>query len=119
MGEPYIANMKIRSFFNKKEVFFPKKNKTRNWYPGINLWTYLNAGGVYPERQTICSLIREADWSNHHDIVPWNIVLSGKTIHLIDRNDSGHPDIPSSEEVSKKIENIISFVSGKDKEFRR
>jgi SAM-dependent methyltransferase len=75
----------------------PEKNEARTWWPGINLQTYLTLGGVYPPRERIAQLVEkevkravfgEGDIGltgiDHMDIRPWNIILSGDAVTLID-----------------------------------
>lgn len=105
----YPVRMKIETDFNKSNVSFLDKPETRCYYPGINLWTYLELNGVYPERGTVASLVEKADWSDHNDINLWNIILSGEKVSVIDRKDPGHPTVVPVEKVKDMITDIRSY----------
>jgi len=59
----------------------------RPWVPGINLWNWLQLGGSYPDRATVRRLVSEAGAelsSPHGDFKPWNLILQGQSVHVID-----------------------------------
>jgi hypothetical protein len=63
----------------------PYANQHVEWHPGINLMTYLAFNGYYPDRKTIVSIL-PLDF-HHRDWMPNNMILQGKKICLIDKND--------------------------------
>ena len=114
-GTDYVAKKKLKMNFSKAEVTFVNKNITRAWIPGINLWTYLQLDGIYPSRQTLAQMIKDADWDKHHDIVPWNVVLSGNKVSVIDKNDPGHPE----EAPLTNVDKIVDFVLSGEKQYNQ
>lgn len=65
--------------------------QVRDLLPGINLRTYQRYGGVFPHPHYIADRIRATplDPTNlHADIWPWNFVLDGLDVHLIDGHDA-------------------------------
>ncbi len=58
----------------------------RPWYPGVNLWNWCQLGGVYPERQSVQFRVCEvaATVETHGDFKPWNLILQGQAVKLID-----------------------------------
>jgi SAM-dependent methyltransferase len=78
----------------------PEKQDARVWFPGINLQTYLTFGGVYPPRARVAEIVeREIERAlfgqgdvglagvKHNDVRPWNVVISGELVTLIDFSD--------------------------------
>ncbi len=92
IGVPNIAPlgpMSISSTLSRKTVEFFRKDEVRDWLPGINLQTYLRLGGVYPNREAIERMVREMPLpeKHHGDIRPWNFILDGRGVRLIDGGD--------------------------------
>lgn len=85
LGAPKATDVRIRSSRLYKTVDFPRKNRTRNWVRGINLLTYLACGGFTPSRHRIVGMVGYRE--GHGDVRPWNYILSGDTVTLIDAND--------------------------------
>lgn len=63
---------------------------SRPWLPGMNLWNWLQFGGSYPSRADVRAAVIEAAEhleSPHGDLRPWNVILQGLRVSLID---AGH-----------------------------
>jgi len=88
LGAPKATDVRIRSSLFYKSVDLPRKNETRNWVRGINLLTYLACGGFTPSRSTIADMVGYRE--GHGDVRPWNYILSGDTVTLIDADDPRH-----------------------------
>lgn len=56
----------------------------RPWIQGINLWNWLALGGVWPERERVLELLDTVEPRAHGDVQPWNFILDGDNVHLID-----------------------------------
>lgn len=63
--------------------------EARPWHQGMNLWNWLQMGGVHPDRATVqqAALAAAEGVSNHGDFKPWNLILQGQSVAVID---SGH-----------------------------
>jgi len=78
----------IASDFSHKTVSWPYKPEARAWHRGINLATYLDLGGAWPTRETIIGYLRSLRLTGAHgDIQPWNVILQGDAVQLIDAAD--------------------------------
>lgn len=82
-------NMQVTSDDSTKRVFFPAKNESRKWIPGINLATWDKLGGIYPDNFDLAvmaeSIVIDSE-RPHRDIQAKNIIL-GHGLSLIDYND--------------------------------
>lgn len=73
----------------KTIVFKPIKKgdaEARDWVHGINLWTWCELGGVYPSADDIVASMAAAyeERPDQGDLHPWNFILQGRRIVLID-----------------------------------
>lgn len=59
-----------------------------NWIRGINLYTFKGTQGLYPSTAYIKDQIKKFAGTNHNDIWLGNMVLQGKSVKLIDFDDS-------------------------------
>ncbi|PHP65668.1 hypothetical protein CSC94_17625 [Zhengella mangrovi] len=88
-----IDHIRIRSDWASSDKEDLKRQQVRPFIPGLNLRTFLLMGGQLPERESIVDALERRLISNHDparihgDIRPWNIVLSGAALHLIDSED--------------------------------
>lgn len=59
---------------------------TREWIEGLNLWTFCGFGGVVPQSSKVVQMVKEFPLpeTHHGDIVPWNFILTGNGLRLID-----------------------------------
>lgn len=88
-GRHPVRNHWIASFADSKTITYVD-GESRDWHPGMNLWNWLQLGGAWPERKTIGLVVAAATSglkTPHGDIAPWNYILQGQSVALID---SGH-----------------------------
>ncbi len=77
--------------FCKKTAWFAHKRQERPWVPGINLWNFLQYGGLWPTRCRLAKAVAAFPLpaTPHGDIMPWNFVLRGNgRLQLIDGGES-------------------------------
>lgn len=84
-----IGGNTIASDFFKKSITLHRKNESHDWIAGINLQTFLSLGGCYPLREDLARMVesypRPAE--PHGDVQPWNFIINGAGLHLIDGRD--------------------------------
>lgn len=88
-GAHPVRAHRIASTAEGKRVKFAGE-PARDWAPGLNLWNWLQLGGSYPDRaQVRAALVGAARGlvSPHGDLRPWNVILQGEAVQLID---AGH-----------------------------
>lgn len=88
-GPHPVRAHRIESSRDDKRIVY-RDGEDRPWYPGLNLWNWLQLGGSYPAAKAVCrSVSAAADGlkSPHGDLRPWNMILQGQAVQLID---SGH-----------------------------
>lgn len=90
-GSPNIRFYAVNSNFNEKTLYKPRINKTIPWKKGINLWTFKNMNGVYPSKEVIHQEIKRLSGFMHGDFLPWNMVIQGNNLELIDWEDNNAP----------------------------
>jgi hypothetical protein len=80
----------VTSTYDTQSVVFERKRERRPWLPGINLRTYQYLNGAYPTPATIATWLDEypLPTTRHGDIRPWNFILDGNCVHLIDGRDA-------------------------------
>ena len=91
-GSPNLRFYPINSNFTEKTIYKPRINKTIDWKKGINLWTFKNMNGVYPAKDIIREEIKRLSVFQHGDFLPWNMVMQGNNLELIDWEDNNAPD---------------------------
>lgn len=82
----------INSNFQEKTLYKPRIDKTIEWKPGINLWTFKHMNGIYPTQDLIQQEIKRLSLYPHGDFVPWNMIVQGNNLELIDWDDNNAPD---------------------------
>lgn len=88
-GPHPVRAHQIASTFKEKTVTFDGE-QPRQWAPGMNLWNWLQMGGVYPSRASVQVAMKQAAAGivgTHGDLKPWNVVLGGEAVQIID---AGH-----------------------------
>ncbi len=89
-----MENYRIQSNFQKKELIknMPEYDLclSSDWIPGVNLLTFKMYHGIYPERKHLKREIKKLSKIRHNDWMVNNIIVSGKTLHLIDMIDPRH-----------------------------
>jgi len=89
-SEKKAQGISIQSTKTSKTLYNKVKEENRNWIPGINLRTYQYLNGTYPNRKSVTKMLDNLDVTGHPDLTPWNVIISGKQLHLIDQNDPRH-----------------------------
>lgn len=87
-GSPNIRFYPIISNFDAKSMYKVRLDKTLDWKPGINLWTFKHMNGVYPSKALIHNEIHRLAEFAHLDFFPWNMVIQGNHLELIDWDDN-------------------------------
>jgi hypothetical protein len=82
LGAPRVRRHRIDSTYASKRIVY-RDGETRDWVPGINLWTWCRLGGVYPDRPHVLRQV-EAAADGHGDLRPWNFILAGEVVVPID-----------------------------------
>jgi len=90
-GSPNIRFYPINSNFHEKTIYKARIDKTIDWKKGINLWTFKNLNGVYPAKDIIHQEIKRLSAFPHCDFTPWNIIMQGNRLELIDWDDNNAP----------------------------
>ncbi len=102
-----LGPVSITSTPHDKRVHFERKGQEREWLAGINLRTYQLLGGIYPSGQAVAKLVRRTTLPEvpHGDIQPWNFILDGEAVHLIDGRDGRgiYPDKESLHATAQAI----------------
>lgn len=79
----------ILSDYDQKSLTYIE-GESRDWHPGMNLWNWLQLGGSYPSRaavQRATSVAVSRLMAPHGDVRPWNLILQGQSVQVID---AGH-----------------------------
>jgi hypothetical protein len=81
----------VESTFDSKRLVkrdpLKRGELVNEWVPGINLYTYHMLNGLFPDRRKIAEKIKKYPLPSSSpltDISPWNFILSGEKVHLID-----------------------------------
>jgi len=91
-GSPNLRYYALNSNFLEKTLYKPRIKKTINWMKGINLWTFKNMNGVYPAKDIIHQEIKRLSAFPHCDFLPWNMIMQGNNLELIDWEDNNAPE---------------------------
>jgi hypothetical protein len=91
-GSPNIRFYPINSNFNEKTLYKARINKIIGWQKGINLWTFKHMHGVYPLKNTIHREIKRLSGFTHYDFLPWNMIVQGNHLELIDWEEPNAPE---------------------------
>ena len=112
-----MGKIEILSDFEKK--IFIKNKESQKWIHGINFHNFLKLNGVWPSRDFLISQIEERKittdykWDNtHRDITPWNFIINGASLNLIDLdgfnfNDEKVSDASGLEFTVQKVKTTI------------
>jgi hypothetical protein len=85
-GKHPVRPHRILRDFHTKAIAYDD-GEARAWYPGMNLWNWAQLGGAWPSRETAWAAVTGAVSSMgrpHGDIRPWNFILQGDGVELID-----------------------------------
>lgn len=90
-GSPREIQHSVESTFTTKRLLkedtLKRGDLVNEWVPGINIFTYLTLYGLFPHRKKVAQQIRNyrlPTGSPLQDIRPWNFILSGDRVALID-----------------------------------
>lgn len=111
------ANIVIYSTHHDIQASFHHKTprEFRPWIPGTNLWNFCKLGGVVPSpakiQEMLCSLVLPE--KQHGDVQPWNMILDGERLHLIDEapgkvHESFDSDAEQLAATIRKVEEALS-----------
>lgn len=90
-GSPNKRFYPVQSTFTQKTIYKPRIHKTIPWIKGINLWTFRNLQGSHPQQKIIHDEIKRLSAQPHLDFMPWNMVIQGTNLELIDWDDNNAP----------------------------
>lgn len=89
------AKTVVESDFKSKKLRNPRKKEVLDWIPGINLKTFINLNGVYPNIYDLIESLKTRNihgaykWDNSNkDIISHNFILNGCDLHIIDFDDN-------------------------------
>jgi len=85
-----LGPVRIESTYDYKQITFDRKSETRPWLHGINLRTYQMLGGAYPLPGDVADQLEAVTLNAdipHGDIQPWNFIMDGGDLWLIDGGD--------------------------------
>lgn len=107
------ADVAVASSYLHKEVSIPRKRERRPWVAGINLRTYQLLGGVWPPTEMVAEWIEETPITTPHgDVRPWNFILDGSQVVLIDGGDDRAPhERPDADDRLDAAEQIRSGIA--------
>jgi len=105
-----VAGHEVVSDDSRKMIRFDHKTEERDWIHGINLVSFKHYGGIYPTDDSIRDALGNLTPSDspHGDIRPWNIIISGRDLHLIDADDPNHE--PTTDD-SSSIRGVVDWLS--------
>ncbi len=84
----------------------------REWVPGFNLWNFCRLGGVLPSPERVLEMLHTLPLpeKKHGDIQPWNMILDGERLHLIDGGDEwGGSDQEGLANTIRKVGECLSL----------
>jgi len=82
-----IRHIEMLSNFNDKIALFKDKCQSSEWVNGINFNHFLRFNGIYPNNDYIIDMLNYCEVEGGGDIEPWNLVMTGNSIELIDSKD--------------------------------
>jgi hypothetical protein len=101
----------IESDLVNKTIEIKRKNFKDNFIHGINLFTFFNLNGVFPEKEIIVEQLQNINVDDYADVRLWNFIISGKNIHAIDKIDNNTANKNLSNKYKNEIINCINTNS--------
>lgn len=87
-----LGEYTIESSFTEKKFIKtkskPKGHSITQWVPGINLYTFKQLNGIYPNHEMIRSMLYPLAGLKHNDLRIFNLIIQGNTIVPIDANEN-------------------------------
>lgn len=84
-----MGEINIDYDFKQKKI--TKNKKEQEWVHGMNLYNFIKLNGAWPTKEMLISDLKKKKintnykWDNsHRDITPWNFILNGSELNLID-----------------------------------
>jgi len=71
----------------KHKHYHHQDGRKRVWIKGINLYTFMVFNGTFPYVANIEKLLRDLKYEHATDIRPWNFIIAGRGLAMIDAND--------------------------------
>lgn len=105
----------ITSTAAEKRIYY-KGGESRDWHAGMNLWNWLQMGGSYPGRATVQLATRDAAAGlpgQHGDFKPWNLILQGDKVAVIDH---GHR---RSVDDAQGLEDTLAWIENPELAYAR
>jgi hypothetical protein len=90
--DPKDSNMdlfRIDSSYRSKTFIKNGHSSGVEWKKGINLMTFLMLNGTYPTKGAIKQAVAGRALEQLTDFAPWNLILQGEDVVLIDQKDKG------------------------------
>jgi len=108
------ADVIVYSTYKSAQVNLQHKtpHEHREWVPGINLWNFCRLVGVVPAPEQVLEMLSSLTLPDkqHGDIQPWNMILDGERLHLIDGGDSwGGNDQEGLAATVRKVEECLTI----------
>jgi hypothetical protein len=102
----------IESTYEERTIQLRHKyQKPRPYIYGLNLWNFVQLGGAWPTKDHVLQMIRDFPLPEepHGDMgAPWNYLLDGKELHLIDGHEGwGFDDRLGLQAVEQKVEEAL------------
>jgi len=106
----------IRSDYNTKTIQSPRRKEITDWIAGINLKTFIELNGRFPNIDLIVNKLQRKDiigdykWDNsNNDLITHNFILNGNNLHIIDYNDKFIEETNLTD--NEQLENVIFDLS--------
>jgi len=107
LGSNYDIKCMVESDVDKISFHHEEKGQSWPFIAGINLWTFLKLGGIYPKREDLVARVEAMDLSEHHDVAPWNFLITPIGLVAIDGDDKRTGVLDWREGKKKTIEAIL------------
>lgn len=108
-SEEYKKKFLIQSDYNEKHLIKHVTQETIPWIKGINVLTFLMLHGVYPSITNIKANITSLFSDQVKDFTPWNFIIQGDTLSLIDQKNNPVP--PSSLDCNASFDFTMQALS--------
>jgi len=126
-GSPREIQHSIESTYTTKRFIkgdpLKRGELVSEWVPGINIFTYLMLYGLFPHRKKVAQRIRNyhlPSGSPLQDIRPWNFILSGDSVALIDHtSELSSLGTPFRDNPENCLRNTALYVCAGIRSFRK
>jgi hypothetical protein len=100
----YSADTLFKASYITNQAY--TKKGIKDWIPAINLWNFCKLGGRLPQLHKLLQMLNEfpLPTAHHGDITPWNFLIDGQQLHLIDGYEGWEfGDIEGKQETIRKV----------------